>query len=660
MPKKATASLSPAARAAALGVAAFVAATSATRPAMAADVTFPNTDGNGDLASAASWGGSVPAATERPFFNQAGTVTASADISFAGLYFNLYQSSGTGKAIVFDMREAASGSASRTVTLSDSITMDTSHSSKNGSITFQGGVWNVTGNLTPFSESTVTVCDGARMAFSERIMPSAKTAPKIKFVFSGQGTAISAARATLQQDSGWGSNGNRLEVRDGATLTLTGGDSSTPALATIGSNYASDMVFLVTGEGSKISVSKENVPVWIGGASDKSPILRHRIQVEDGGMLDISKGKITVKQHSAGSSLTNVVSATGGGTILAKTVVLGDSNGNNQKLLGNVFAVTNGGVAEVSGTFYVGSYSRGNTLLVENGTFRTSKVPIVGRYANDQTNVVRIAGADARFEAYTNDTATTAVLCWIAPNCRFELDGAKWTNSVAAQTILYGRNNSGVTYGHATLSLENGAEYVATGDFWVNHYNYKAPTNRVLVASGSLLSADGDIRCYSTGNEIAVSNGVLRAGGNMTVTMTTSSTQIGQNGANVVSVEGASGRIVVTNGTFSIARQSTLRFGYPVEGYAPGVVPVRAKDFSVSSDSAIVVDGVAERVANPALKETETVTLIETENGATIPDAVLAAANARLPERCALRKSADGKSLLLKVAKDSVTVVIMR
>ena len=642
------------ARIAASAAATFCLATFVSPTALSADVTFPIA--NGDLASTADWGQTpIPAATERPKFDKSGTVTASEDISFAGLYFNLYPN----KATVFDMREAKSGSASRTVTLSDSITMDASHNNANGSITFQGGVWNVTGNLTPYRESTVTACDGARMAFSERIMPSAKTAPKIKFVFSGQGTAISAARASLQQGAGWGSDGNRLEVRDGATLTLTGGSSTVPALATIENNYASDMVFLVTGEGSTISISSENVPAWIGG-QPSTPSLRHRIQVEDGGLLDISKGKISVRQYPGRTSLSNAVSATSGGTILAKTVVLGDSTGADQKILGNVFAVTNGGVAEVSGTFYVGSYSRGNTLLVENGTFRAAKIPVVGRYANDQTNVVRIAGADARFEAYTNFNATTAVLCWLAPNCRFELDGAKWTYGVAARTILYGGDNSNATYGHATLSLENGAEYVATGDFWVNHMNYAAPTNRVLVGSGSLLSADGDIRCYSTGNEIAVSHGVLQVGGNMTVTTETLSTQIGQNGANGVSVEGANGRIAATNGTFSIALQSTLRFGYPVEGYATGVVPVRAKAFSISSDSVIVVDGVAERIENPALHETEIVTLIETENGATIPDAVLAAANATLPERCRLRKSADGKSLLLKVAKDSATVLFIR
>ncbi len=619
-----------------------------------ADVTFPVA--NGDLASTTDWGlNPIPAVTERPVFNKSGTVTASGDISFAGLYFNLYPS----KSLVLDLREAASGSASRTVTLSQSATMDTAHNNANGSVTFKGGVWNIAGNLSTHRGATMTASDGARITLSGNVVPAGNEAPEVKFVFTGEGTAVSAARAMLQTGGGWGGNRNSMEVRDGAALSLTGGDSSNPALATAQVNNANDMAVVVSGEGSSISITKENAHAWIGGTGAS---LRHCLRVEDGGLFDVSAGTLSVgrKSNAQNNNRNHSVSATGGGTIRAREVIVGHSESPSGLLRDNVFAVTNGGVAEVSGTFHVGYYSRGNTLLVENGTFRAAKIPVVGRFANDQTNVVRIAGADARFEACTSVHATTAVLCWLAPNGRLELGVAKGTNGVAAQTILYGGDNGNATYGHATLSLENGAEYVATGDFWVNHKNYAAPTNRVLVASGSQLSADGDIRCYSTGNEIAVSNGVLRAGGNMTVTYATASTQIGQNGANTVSVAGANGRIVVTNGTFSIARQSTLRFGYPVEGYAAGVVPVRAKDFSISSDSEIVVDGVAERIANHALRETETVALVETENGATIPDAVLAAANARLPEKCALRKSADGKSLLLKVAKDSATVVIMR
>ena len=96
--------------------------------AWAADIEFPNTDGKGDLASTASWSQDpIPDSTYRPSFTQtaAGTVTLTAtkDVSFAGLLFQL-----KGNAVrIFDMTEASSGSANRAVTLSDGITTTTSY-----------------------------------------------------------------------------------------------------------------------------------------------------------------------------------------------------------------------------------------------------------------------------------------------------------------------------------------------------------------------------------------------------------------------------------------------------------------------------------------------------------------------------------------------------
>ncbi len=655
MLKKATTSLNPAARAAALGVAAFVAATSATRPAFAADVTFPNSDSSGDLASAAAWGGTLPAATDRPKFTTSGqTFTASADIAFSGLYFSLANSSAV--TVTLDMTDESTGGSPRAITLGDGIVSQRSGSNdKAYTAWLKGGRWDVTGGLSSGEYGgQIKVTDGAEMTLSGNIAPRAG-GNNASFVFSGEGTTVSGARANLQTIGGGASN--YLRVEDGAMLSLTGGDSSTAAFQT-GHTAGDGCHVIVTGAGSKLKTTESAAPVWVGNANNN-----HYISVEDGGALSVA-GTLVVGRNATSTYSGHYVLAKTGGTIDAKNVILGSNNSGGNATARNFRFIVDGATATVSGTFHVGGnasyYTCGTALLVTNGaTFACHKFPVIGAKSGSTGNLVRIAGANTVFEAYTNQSATVCQIFDRAKGNRFEIvEGAKWTNNVASATYV---SYAAYSEGGNTFRIADGAEFHTSGSFRMNSIHYTSASNRVEVCDGARLYSSGSIDCRSYGNVLAITNGVVETDGNLTITAgNENTTNIPKNKDNELAVAGATGCVVASSGAVSIDRESTLRFGYPVDGYAAGVVPVRAKAFEISSDSAIVVDGVAERVANPALKETETVTLIETENGATIPDAVLAAANARLPERCALRKSADGKSLLFKVAKDSVTVVIMR
>lgn len=93
----------------------LLAACAASFAAFAADpaaTAFPDADGKGDLASPASWGtDQIPAATERIAFNSASmtgpkTVTATKDVTFNGLLFNLGSAANV---LTFDMTDAATG-----------------------------------------------------------------------------------------------------------------------------------------------------------------------------------------------------------------------------------------------------------------------------------------------------------------------------------------------------------------------------------------------------------------------------------------------------------------------------------------------------------------------------------------------------------------------
>lgn len=265
---------------------------------------------------------------------------------------------------------------------------------------------------------------------------------------------------------------------------------------------------------------------------------------------------------------------------------------------------------------------------------------------------MRVVGRQSVYEATTNADSVTACIFAYEKNNRFELDDAAWTNNIAKTTYL---NCSQSTLGHCVLELRNQAEFYTTNQFYMTGVNYRSLSNLLSIVSGSRLYSRGSVGVYSIGNVFSISNGTLETEGDFTVTAKSNSTQMYGYSNNWVKVAGERPRISVTNGTFAVQYASYLQFDYPASGYEAGVAPVKAKAFTVSSDSSLIVSGLEARIK--AIKGSETSTLVETSAGVTVPAAVLATANAGLPEGCAFSVSADNTSLLLKVYKDTGTLL---
>jgi hypothetical protein len=204
-------------------------------------------------------------------------------------------------------------------------------------------------------------------------------------------------------------------------------------------------------------------------------------------------------------------------------------------------------------------------------------------------------------------------------------------------------------------------EIYTTNVFSITGYEYGAPSNTVEILSGSRLYAKANVMTYSEGNRYVIDDGILESGGNISVTQTaSSSTPLGQqdpNCRNEICVGGANGQVLAENGTVSIARESTLRFAVPVDGYAAGVVPVKARTITISDDSALAVDGADLRAANKDFKQSETVTLATATSSMSIPDTVLAAANAKLAGVAKL--SVVDNSLKLRISALNTPIVIV-
>lgn len=634
--------------------------------AHAADVSFP--DSGTDLADAASWGGTPPAPTDRPLFEgRSGTVfnvTAREDVSFAGILFGTIFEWAT---VTFDLRDSVSGGdtpngAPRTVTLTDSITTTTGANRYN--TYFRGGKWIVNGNLEFYGNDRKTVQDGAEMTLTGNIQPAHGAANNSLITFTGAGTEVSAARALTHITGGY-YGGNVIAVRDGASLTLTGGDASNPAIKT-GDQGGDNNGVVVSGAGASLTVQNDAAPVWIGSGKGGS----HSLRVEDGGAF-ATGGELRIGSANNPACVSNAVVVTGAGSTLSADMVnIGYGSASldwAERAHDSRFVVADGAVADISGLVTIGystgnqNFSQGSEMVVSNATFRSPFFPTIGMYAVCSNNVLRVIGPDARFEAYENQTLWGNPHCTffqMAKGCLFEIDGASVTNNVAHYTRLVAQN---LAPGHNSFRLQNGAEFFTTNIFSITGYEYAAPSNTVEILSGSRLYAGKEVMTYSEGNRFVIDDGILESGGNISVTKSASSSNpLGHNSTNKrneLSIGGANGQVLAENGTITIARESTLRFKVPVDGYAANHVPMKARTITITTgeydtandpfnmvhagkpgedgirtfeNSTIEIEGVAERANNKALTKSETVTLATATSSLTIPDDVLAAANARI------------------------------
>ena len=631
--------------------------------ANAADVSVPD---SGDLADPALWGGTLPAATDRPLFEGSQgrkfNMTASEDVSFAGIMFGLIYEWTT---VTFDLRDSVSGGdtpngAPRTVTLTDSITATTQ---ANRYYTyFKGGKWNVTGNLEFYGNERKFVQDGAEMTLTGNVQPAHGAANNSQITFTGAGTSVTAARALTHITGGY-YGGNVISIRDGASLTLTGGDASTPAIKT-GDQGGDKNGLTVSGSASSLVIQNSDTAAWFGSGLGAS----HFLHVENGGAFatggELRIGSTSGRNINGVPTLTcvsNEVVATGtGSTISAGKVNIGYCNLGwdwSRVPRGDRFVVADGAVADISGLVTIGyadsksCFSLGNEMIVSNATFRSPTFPTIGATEGCSNNVLRVIGQNARFEANVNETLWSKPHCTffqLATDCLFEIDGASVTNNTALYTRLVARQFAS---GHNAFRLQNGAEFFTTNTFSITGYEYAAPSNTVEILSGSRLYAGAAVMTYSEGNRYVIDDGILESGGNISVTQTaSSSTPLGQqspNCRNELCVGGANGRVLAENGTLSIARESSLRFAVPLDGYATGVVPVKARTITVSNDSAIAVDGAELRAANKALRKSETVTLATATSALSIPQTVIDAANAKIAGFAKLK--VDGNSLLLRI-----------
>lgn len=393
---------------------------------LAADVTFPNSDGSGDIASADAWGESgLPVSPDRPLFNYDKrdlTYTASDDVTFAGIGL----ASGTiVYTATFDMREAKSGSASRTITLRDSI----SNGVKKACANFYGGIWYVDGGLSQHSENTFTVGGGAIMTFTgDYKQGGGGTTLKV----DGSGTSISFARSQFPRYSG----GQHIIITNGASMVLTGGEpysSASGSYVSIGAlamsadnGGAGSRSVSVSGSGSTLSITAYDTFAWVGGVFTGGG---HSLTVSEGGLYNSPGATLYVSSKGDGNNIVTVCDTDS--RMVVSNLVVGANNKEVGLLnCGDALRIQDGASVVAKANVTV---QRGSTLAFgyPAGGFAANLVPLTaaGTLTVNSGCHVELSGIEERIAALEAGTTEIATLATAGTGMSIDVDAIAAANA---------------------------------------------------------------------------------------------------------------------------------------------------------------------------------------------------------------------------------------
>jgi len=607
-----------------------------------ADV-FPTSQG--DISSAAAWGGTVPSEAQLPA--DGGDFHASADVSFTKFLLN------SGAATI-----SLTNAANRTVSITGSGDAFYAPGTSAVDYLFNGGTWNFTkgGNLSLCNTSGTSAPKNNYLTLTNgcavtgvgklRVAWGKDSRNRLTIADRSQLSCNSVIMSYHQQDVGSGIevlSGGRFEVA--TTFTLQGKD---------GADNSQGCYLKVDGEGSYAQIGSTFL---MNNAQDNF------IVVTNGGCL-VLNSDLNIGAAQANDS-GNAIYVFDGGAVTSGYVRLGrmaspaDGPGNRIEIRGGSRWVT-------SRAIMVGGDSGGcnNTLLVDNSSL-TAKGVTIGQHAEASGNTFRIVGQDSTVDFDTLGSAGATYTPFGAPHGLLEIDNANITlpyvlSMAASNCTLRLKNN-------AVLALNNSVDKdyaLKLGAAAASEGAASAGGCRLELQAGTRLEI-ASLNVGGPDNEVVISNATLQLsvsgsgeGGNGTCLYLGNAEHAPKTGNRVV-LAGSTPKISHTGeyAYFTLYNQSELRFILPAEGYAEGYVPVEVDKFRMlDGDSRVTVDCTAALAAMATLNKT--VTLIKTRSLLTIGDAVLAAMNATLPAKCAFFKE-DG-CLKLRLHKSQGMTLIVR
>jgi len=587
-------------------------------PSGATDIASNGTDG---------WNGTMPDSNTKARFGNAGFFTASADVHFGDFEI-------CGNPTTFTMNP---NGVTRTAKVA-SLYMGW----YDRSTTLHGGIWNLQGlgrfaacNEYGTYNTTVTLDQGCVVTNAATLWLGYKT--RNNTIKITDASRVYANGGTLNWDS-TGVNA-LLEVSSGGQLHIINGNfvdgGGTSPSALIEADTTNRIV--VTGSGSKIvcpaSISGNNKLGFIIGTA----FGRNSLDVSDHGEVyapfRLGVGFSNLANNNRAVFRDNA-------KYYISILQIGEYGSH-----GNALEILSGAEGSFS-TAYVGGNNRAscnNRLVLSNATLQCRQV-LVSSVAGSESNSFDIIGADTDFSVTVTDVPRYPFIDKGVRN-RFTLDGASWNYWLNMEFEHAGSSN--------VIAFVNGAQMTAGGGYFSGTNDTASCGNRIYVTSGALLSG----KFYSitrADNVMIVSNATVEANesasGQGTInfgTLLLNVDEAGINGNGLV-LGGTTPRVQAAN-DISFLRGSFLKVEMPPEGYATDYAPVTAKTLVFDETSKIEASGVA---ALQETLETSTIyTVASTTDGITIPDTVIAAANAELADiRANFVLTNNGKDLALRVS----------
>lgn len=499
---------------------------------------------------------------------------------------------------------AMTNEPTRTVTLTGDDAIKTQIA--NGRVEYRGGVWRATSTSSTFSVGANSTYYGNEMALN------GATFADFVNVYVG------------------------FKSSSSDTLVLTNGASvcGSDTFVCVARTPSAGGHRLVMNTGSSLDVKTFNTDM----AGTRSESTRNNSVLVSGDQTSIkTSGAMTIGcRHDQ-----NVVCVDDQATLsVGASLILGDEADTRD----NALVMSAGAGAEITGDCSVGNKGSCNALVISNASFSVSGAVKVGVDVNSFSNTLVVAGEDAVFSSVKS----------------FAFGNGAFNRIVFSDGYALDRSSGDVTWAagvsNNVVRIENGASY-ATKNCWLGQ-SATGRDNRLEIGDGASYTA---YRFHTTsiGNGLVISNGTFCG---------TSSTESGigdpQDGAeaptnNFIRLEGNCPAVRFSgenNKGLRVQNFSRMEFAVPAGGYLANHVPITGGKFAIDETCDIFFE--LDDYLSALGDERDAVTLVSVERGITVPDEVLARANARLPKRCAL--VLDGYKLILKTKSGKGLVLLFR
>ena len=593
---------------------------------------FPNADGSFDLASSEAWGATFPGLSDVVQLNDKdATYDVSKDLSIAQIYFNR-----SGQTI--DL----SGHSDVTVTLSGST------------------------GIYPYSNGNSLSLVGG------------------KYYFENKGMLVVTS-------TGWGTNpNNHMQLSGGVVVTnvgnvrlrYSGTSVASPSLSLSGAGTVLDAMGFVDNYSGPVAYSYTGDPTEEGVGLDISGGARFTIHYASGydyfkpSGVTIVRGEGSVLESTTSYSYIGLVRAgtivhvTDKGTFKAATLLIPNNDNSNNHLYvddggtaqfsvvyiggwgtsgaDNWLEVAPGGSVDVGTQLYMAGTN--NHVVVSNGTLHVGTSSMIGKNPTDRGHELKVYGPGAMI-----DDPSLFYIFAAGSGHRFTIGGGASVSIAKSTYISNGTTDADGTNTAHTVEILDGSRLDITGNFNFRSYDstVAANGNTLRIASGGEMTCTRMVlRCVE--NSIVISNGTLCCSDASQSLLCGGDENNGK--GHVVSARG--NRIVFEGemprlygpGQASISDDSTLVFRPSTNGFTTTSALMSFSTISIDSSTSLVFEGIDE--LRKSLKKSKTFILLEAtgDTGAVgLSDAKIAAANATLPEMCALSMSSNRKRLLLKV-----------